>query len=242
MDALWATDYELDMPLKWKMAPFNNDWMSSIFASLDNVAIESVGYDFLRSEYTAARGAGTYVQMEGVDDYLHQAADSLNWPTGIRYDPDSIGVYVKSLGVHEHWNDASDKQYFRNLYPDSGKGIELIDVEQGISTSVASQLSSLPEYFELYQNYPNPFNPTTTIVYSLLQKSSVEITIYDLQGREIKSFTRSAQSAGYQRIVWDGTNDHSKPVSSGIYIYRVRVSSLENGKTFNKSAKMVLMK
>ena len=65
------------------MAPFNNSWSSSVFASLDNVAIESVGYDFLRSEFTVARGAGTYVQMDGVDDYLHQAADSTNWPAGI---------------------------------------------------------------------------------------------------------------------------------------------------------------
>ena len=118
----------------------------------------------------------------------------------------------------------------------------MINIEQGTSTSVASQFSRLPENFDLYQNYPNPFNPTTTIVYSLPQKSSVEITIYDLQGREIKSLTRSAQSAGYQKVVWDGTNDYGKPVSSGIYVYRVRVSSLENGKTFNKSAKMILMK
>ena len=81
MDALWATDYELDIPLKWYMTPFDTTYMSSIFASLDNVAIESVGYDFLRSEWTVERDAGTYVQMDGVDDYLHQAADSLNWPS-----------------------------------------------------------------------------------------------------------------------------------------------------------------
>ncbi len=94
MDALWATDYELDIPLKWMMAPFNNDWMSSVFASFDPVAIESVGYDFLRAEFTAARGAGTYPQMNAVDDYLHQAADTTNWPTGIRYDPENDGTVL----------------------------------------------------------------------------------------------------------------------------------------------------
>jgi hypothetical protein len=78
MDALWATVHELEIPLKWQMAPFNNDWMSSVFASFDPIAIESVGYDFLRTEFTAQRGAGTYVQMNGADDYLHQAADSTN--------------------------------------------------------------------------------------------------------------------------------------------------------------------
>ena len=58
LDALWGTDYEQDKPLKWQMAPFNNTYSSSVFASLDNVAIESVGYDFLRSEFTVARLSG----------------------------------------------------------------------------------------------------------------------------------------------------------------------------------------
>ena len=98
MDALWATDYELDVPLKWQMPPFDNSYMASVFASLDPVAIESVGYDFLRSEFTAGRipAAGTYVQMPGVDDYLHQAADSSNWPSGIIYDPDNTCLLYTS--------------------------------------------------------------------------------------------------------------------------------------------------
>ena len=119
MDALWATDFELDIPLKWQMPPFNNSFMSSVFASLDPVAIESVGYDFLRSEFTANRvpAAGTYVQMPAVDDYLHQAADSANWPTGIVYDPDNTGTPIGSLGTNERWNNATAMQYSRNLSP-----------------------------------------------------------------------------------------------------------------------------
>jgi hypothetical protein len=166
LDALWGTAYEQDKPIKWQMAPFNNTYSSSVFASFDNVAIESVGYDFLRSEFTVARLSGlsgteklAFVQMRGADDYLHQAADSTNWPAGIKYDPDSTGVHIYSLGVHEHWNNATDKKYTRNL--GTGTGIELIDVEKGTITGVASQENHAPEYFTLYQNYPNPFNPTT---------------------------------------------------------------------------------
>jgi sugar lactone lactonase YvrE len=135
MDALWATDFELDVPLKWQMAPFNNTFMSSVFASLDPVAIESVGYDFLRSEFTAARlpAAGLYVQMPGVDDYLHQAADSANWPSGIVYDPDNTGRPIASLGTHEHWNNATAMQYSRNLSP-TGTGIELFQTGLTIGT------------------------------------------------------------------------------------------------------------
>jgi len=139
MDALWATDYELDVPLKWQMPPFDNGYSASVFASLDPVAIESVGYDFLRSEFTADRvpAAGTYVQMPAVDDYLHQAADSGNWPAGILYDPDNSGLPVGSLGTHEHWNNATRMQYSRNLDP-AGTGIELILAGQNTRTETLS--------------------------------------------------------------------------------------------------------
>jgi hypothetical protein len=240
MDALWGTDYELDFPLKWQMAPFNNTYTSSLFVSFDPVAIESVGYDFLRSEFTDANTQDVSVQMPAVDDYLHQAADSTNWPAGIKYDPNNTGVHVYSLGVHEHWDNATDKKYTRNLNPTTGTGIELIETEQ-TSTSVADRENS-PEYFRIYSNYPNPFNPSTTIAYSLPEKSSVVVTIYDIQGRQIKSYSFSAQSAGYQRVVWNGTNERGNSIASGVYVYRVRASSLGEGKTFDRSAKMLLLK
>jgi hypothetical protein len=242
MDALWGTDYEQDKPLKWQMEPFNNNYSSSVFASLDNVAIESVGYDFLRSEFTVTRGAGTFVQMRGADDYLHQAADSTNWPDGIKYDPDSTGVHIYSLGVHEHWNNPTDKKYSRNL--GTGDGIELLDVELPASgaTGIASNASNNPKYFELNQNYPNPFNPTTTISYTLPERSSVEVSIIDVQGRIVRSFVFGAQSAGSHSMVWNGANSQGIAMSSGLYVCRVRVAPTGSGKAFEKSAKMLLLK
>ena len=145
MDALWATDYELDVPLKWQLQPFANGYMASVFASLDPVAIEAVGYDFLRSEFTDSRvpAAGTYVQMPGVDDYLRQAADPANWPTGIVYDPDNTGGSITSLGTYENWNNAVARQYSRNLGP-TGTGIELIQVDQTITTEVVGSQAVVP--------------------------------------------------------------------------------------------------
>jgi len=145
MDALWATDYELDVPLKWQMVPFNNGYSASIFASLDPVAIESVGYDFLRSEFTSDRvpAAGTYVQMPGVDDYLRQAADKANWPSGLVYDPDNSGVPIPSLGTNEHWNNATAMQYSRNLDA-SAAGIELIQASRSIRTELIADQTTNP--------------------------------------------------------------------------------------------------
>jgi hypothetical protein len=132
---------EIKGPVKYFMAPFNNDWSNSIFMSLDAVAIESVGYDFLRTEWNGQRKHDAVnnesefqANINGVDDYMHQAADSTNWPKGIKYDPDNSGHLVPSLGVHEHWNNAIDKQYSRNL--GTGEGIELVSIPENLVKSV----------------------------------------------------------------------------------------------------------
>jgi hypothetical protein len=132
MDALYAGPEAVYRPTKWRSVPFNNDWTSSLFLSLDPVAIESVGYDFLRTEYSAATEYD-WVQMNGVDDYLHQAADRSAWPAGVVYDPEQDGTPVLSLGVHEHWNNAQDKRYSRNL--GKGTGIELVRAGKGFGDS-----------------------------------------------------------------------------------------------------------
>jgi hypothetical protein len=240
LDALWGTDYEQDKPLKFQMAPFNNTYSSSVFASLDNVAIESVGYDFLRSEFTVARaqaiGHDAFIQMRGCDDYLHQAADSTNWPDGIKYDPDSTGVHVYSLGVHEHWDNATDKKYSRNL--GTGDGIELIDVEQPYVTGIASQRGSTPEYFELYQNYPNPFNPSTTISYNINKNEIVNLSVYDVSGKLVRVLINNEFKPAGRYLVNFNTNNlnNTSGLSSGIYYYRLS--------TGNESVtrKMILIK
>jgi hypothetical protein len=124
---------EIMGPVKYFMPPFKNDWSNSIFMSLDPVAIESVGYDFLRSEFNGINKHDSInndweniPNMFGVDDYMHQAADRANWPEGIVYDPDNSGKPLPVLGVHEHWNNPLDKQYSRNL--GTGAGIELVSV------------------------------------------------------------------------------------------------------------------
>jgi flagellar hook assembly protein FlgD len=78
--------------------------------------------------------------------------------------------------------------------------------------------------------------------YLLPERSSVVLTIFDIQGRQIKSYTFRAQSAGAHSVVWDGTNNFGNLVSSGIYINRVAVSPLKDGQRMSKSAKMMLLK
>ncbi len=132
---------EVKGPVKYFMAPFNNDWTNSMFMSLDPVAIESVGYDFLRAEWDGVHKHDavnneweSMPNAYGVDDYMHQAADSANWPKGIKYDPDNSGTPLPVLGVHEHWNNPVDKQYTRNL--GTGNGIELVSIPENLVKNV----------------------------------------------------------------------------------------------------------
>jgi hypothetical protein len=119
--------------------------------------------------------------------------------------------------------------------------LESMDVS-GFPTAVGGTTPVIATEYRLSQNFPNPFNPSTTIAYELPVKSSVKVIIYDLLGRGIKLFSFTAQSAGHQKVVWDGTDHQGNPLSSGIFVYRIVATSQENGKIFDKSAKMILLK
>ncbi len=145
VDGLYPGEDALGVPFKWNSIPFNGNWCSSIFLSLDPVAIESVCHDFLRTEYNGPAIEQSRPNWDGVDDYLHQAADQSLWPEGIVYDPDNDGVLIASLGVHEHWNDSLNKAYSRNL--GIGDGIELVKAH------------------ELTMGLYNPFKGSNLVVY-----------------------------------------------------------------------------
>jgi hypothetical protein len=105
------------------MTPFNNNWPCSLFASQDPVAIDAVGLDFLRAEFPDAQ------DMAFSDQYLIEAALADNPPSKTKYDPQRDHSEITSLGTMEHWNNASEKKYSRNL--SNGKGIELVQTSIG---------------------------------------------------------------------------------------------------------------
>jgi len=128
VDGLFGGYFWDSHPRKWNTAPFNTDWPSSLFASQDPVAIDSVCYDFLLNEWpnvvnNGSASPGNALQG-GAEDYLHEAAEANNPTSGTFYDPDKTGTPLESLGVHEHWNNSTNKQYSRNL--GTGAGIELV--------------------------------------------------------------------------------------------------------------------
>ena len=121
IDGLFPGVHPIDaVPRRWDAPPFNGNWASSLLASQDPVAIDSVGLDFLGAAWQDRP------HQPCADDYLHEAALADHPPSGTFYDPNHAEgeKRLASLGVHEHWNNPQERQYSRNL--GIGEGIELV--------------------------------------------------------------------------------------------------------------------
>ena len=89
----------------------------------------------------------------------------------------------------------------------------------------------IPNRFNLYQNYPNPFNPVTNIKFDIPKDENVNITLFDVLGREVLTLTNEFRKAGKYNVMFDGSN-----LSSGTYFYRIEAGD------FVDTKKMVLIK
>jgi hypothetical protein len=103
------------------------------------------------------------------------------------------------------------------------------------------KIDQIPIKFALLQNFPNPFNPETWIPYDLSQYASVDIYIYDVQGRLVRHLNIGKQVAGSyitkdKSAYWDGRDDRGEKVASGVYWYTLRAGD------FNATRRMVIVK
>ncbi len=123
-------------------------------------------------------------------------------------------------------------------FPHVGSVFTIDNLSFGPATGVDQPRITLPSRFELSQNYPNPFNPTTTLSYSLPQRSFVTLKLYDLLGREVRTLVNGEQEPGnYTRMV--DAND----LPSGVYFYRLSAGPLSGqSRKFTDSKRMVLLK
>ena len=96
-----------------------------------------------------------------------------------------------------------------------------------IGTAAAVENTKTPRVsIELAQNRPNPFNPATLIEFNLSQSSRARLAVYDLAGRLIRELVNDALDAGRHSERWVGEDSRGRPVSSGVYWYRLEASGL----------------
>jgi hypothetical protein len=103
--------------------------------------------------------------------------------------------------------------------------------EYGTLVSVNSPTQTIPREFELLQNYPNPFNPSTTIRYSLPQRSHVMLTVFNTLGQQVATLVNGSQDVGYHDVRFDASG-----LASGVYFYRLHAGG------FVQSKRLLLLK
>jgi len=181
--------------------------------------------------------------------------ERIGWIVGYNYPNDKTTI-IKTIDGGITWIEEDNplamygsKIYFinENIGWVVGSGIikttnggDLVSVENN-----EGSYECTPESFSLYQNYPNPFNPSTKIKFTTphLGKNGhtslqhIILKVYDVLGREVLTLLDDDKPAGIYDIIFDGKN-----LSSGIYFYRLVVSSPKDGLVFEKSAKMILIK
>ena len=110
----------------------------------------------------------------------------------------------------------------------------IIAVQPG--TGVTDQSMLQPSEFKLYTNYPNPFNPETQITYALPKNSHVILDVFSIQGKKIITLENGIKEAGLHCINWNSKDELGRPVSSGIYLCKLKASA------YQKTIRMVLLR
>jgi hypothetical protein len=127
-----------------------------------------------------------------------------------------------------------------NCLQDSGFSCTMDSVDMSIYDRNVLSATSVNEYketrlnptFQLYQNYPNPFNSNTTIIFDLMQPENLSLNIYDITGRLVKTLIDDEMwEAGHYSVQWNGKDEHSKEVSSGVYFYKMEAGNFNKTKT-----------
>jgi len=97
--------------------------------------------------------------------------------------------------------------------------------ESGTTTTAIGQLEQpVPTVFGLDQNFPNPFNPTTTIRFTIDSNSLVQLTVMNVLGQKVRTLINDYQASGTHLAIWDGRDDAGNKMSSGTYLYKIKVS------------------
>ncbi len=225
------------MPTDWTIesVEYDGDVYSREMVFLHPDSVDLVPFDPI------ALGGGTdywtdslqyhYPPGDGMDWYVYESAELEAWVgdtviTFVTFEltTGAAGTYDLAFYFNSSDFNFGDTTYIGPI--DSANTITVIDpsVIENIQSGVAKE-------FALKQNFPNPFNPTTKIQYEIKNSSQVNLTVYDLTGKEVAILVNSFQNAGIHEVNFDAAN-----LPSGIYIYKLNAGS------FSEMRKMALVK
>ncbi len=146
-------------------------------------------------------------ELEGMTPVYVYPADYIEYVGGgfwrihlFFLDDNSFGSFIQGFGA----NDGGMLKYM------------------AIDVALLTPVSDAPEVTALeLDNYPNPFNPETTIQFDIPNHAQTKLSVYNVRGQLVKTLIDQPMDAGQHNAVWNGQDNSGKPVSSGVYLYRL---------------------
>jgi uncharacterized Ntn-hydrolase superfamily protein len=144
-----------------------------------------------------------------------------------RYNKSTISAFIRMARPDDPDNDFYLDLNIDNTGTSSTDPIDLLqdDYDDWVATNIKNNNKKISHKVIVSQNHPNPFTKSTTIRYSLLKPAQVVLKIYNTSGKEIETLVNKNQSPGEYNVLWNATNQNSKQVIGGVYIYMLRVGS-----------------
>lgn len=132
-------------------------------------------------------------------------------------------VFIMMSGFNDPANNQNGEPITLQGVLPSDQIIPFLDVTTGIGDDPQS---GLIKSAQLYQNYPNPFNPSTNIEYAISNGGFVELVIYDILGKKVRTLVSESRQPGSHTVNWNGLDDAGNPAVSGVYFYQLQTSSI----------------
>ncbi len=201
----------------------NDDWLVTPQITLPEA--DEITFTFWSRSYTSTYLEDFNIKLSTTGNSIADFSVNLGSVTDA---PDSWTLYEYDLSDYENQSIflalqcVSVDEYY--LFAD-----DFLISSQTLSINTSNE--PIPSDYSMYQNYPNPFNPLTTISYSIPEMTDVNISIFNITGQLVETLVKEEKEPGYHSVVW-----YPKNVSSGLYIYKLKVGD----KTLSK--KMILVK
>lgn len=192
--------------------------------------------------YLTTDGGITWEKKNTTVQFGFEAVDFFSLSEAIAIGKEGAMSYTNDGGNNWEIVDSEIGQTFYSL--------RVLDNHQAVAVGVLGMIAKndnivsvyqpempiIPKSVVLYQNYPNPFNPITTIRFQLPKPEHIKLHIFDILGRKVQTLIDERKEIGLYEVKWNGTDDNGLQVSSGIYIYQLRVGNVI------RNQKMLLLK
>ncbi|RPI75848.1 MAG: T9SS C-terminal target domain-containing protein [Ignavibacteriales bacterium] len=209
------------------------------FYFLTSSGWQSIGGDILLTAYVS--GDPIPVELTSFTASISNDKIELNWQTaselnnlGFELERKTKDKEFEKIAFLAGHGTTTDYQSYSYTDKPEVRGIisyrlKQIDFNGDINYSNIIEVDfTTPKEFALYQNYPNPFNPSTIISYQLPKSETVSLEIYNELGEKVNTLVNGMQEAGYYTLEWNGNNNAGNPVSSGMYLYRIKAGNFVN--------------